>query len=265
MLGQIAKQLRLVTRGSEVTWRYGYHLPDVLKYRLQRPRTPSGEVRRVVEELNQNGVARTSVGALLASDSVYQELRREVDDVQRVRAEDLTKARAAGVLGAHKTYSYEFFDGHPKPGTVHTRFASQPEIKQVADQYLGLNARLRGCNTWLTLVTNAEARQSQTWHRDPEDRYVVKIFTLLSEVDKGCGPFQYAPGSHMKSSNAGLKAFTKYGLSDDEMDTLVPRKQWFLGTGEPGTIIFADTRGYHKGGLARERERLVFVGMYLAF
>lgn len=265
MLGRIAKQLRVATRESEITWRYGYHLPDVLKYRLQRPTTLSSETRRVVEELNQNGVARTSVGALLASDRLYEELRQEVDELQRTRAGELAKARSGGNQGAHKTYSYEFFDGHPKPGTVHTRFASQPEIRQVADQYLGLSSRLRGCNTWLTLVSNAQARQSQTWHRDPEDRYVVKIFTLLSDVDQGCGPFQYAPASHMKSGNAGLKAFTKYGLSDDEMDGLVPRAQWFYGTGQPGTIVFADTRGYHKGGLARKGERLVFVGMYLAY
>lgn len=265
MLGRIAKQLRVVTRGSEVTWRYGYHLPDVLKYRLNGPPTLSPEVLRVVEELDRNGVARTSVGALLASDGIYEELRQEVDDLQRARASELAQARGGGNEGAHKTYSYEFFDGHPKPGTVHTRFASQPEIRQVADRYLGLSSRLRGCNTWLTLVSNAEARQSQTWHRDPEDRYVVKIFTLLSDVDEGCGPFQYAPGSHMKSGDASLKAFTKYGLSDDEMAKLVPRDRWFLGTGQAGTIVFADTRGYHKGGLARERERLVFVGMYLAY
>jgi hypothetical protein len=87
----------------------------------------------------------------------------------------------------------------------------------------------------------------------------------LSDVDGGCGPFQYASGSHMKSANANVRAFDKYGLGDDEMATLVPRDRWFVGTGPPGTIIFADTRGYHKGGLARQRERLVFVGMYLAY
>jgi Phytanoyl-CoA dioxygenase (PhyH) len=254
-----------MTRGSEVTWRYGYHLPDVIAYRLHGQPDAPKEVLRVVDELNRNGVARTSVDALLSSDAVYRELRQEIDELQRVRADELAAARTRGNEGAHKTYSYEFFDGHPKPGSVHTRFASQPEIRQVADRYLGLRSRLRGANTWLTLVSNADARQSQTWHRDPEDRYVVKVFTLLSEVDKGCGPFQYAPGSHMKSGDAHLRAFDSYGLNDDEMAALVPRERWFTGIGSPGTIVFADTRGYHKGGLARERERLVFVGMYLAY
>jgi len=265
MLGRIAKQLRVATRKSEATWRYGYHLPDVIASRLNPPPEPSPELRRVVAELDRHGVARTSVAALLASDGLYGELRKEIDDLQRARAAELAEARTGGIQGAHKTYSYEFFDGHPKPGTVHTRFASQPEFRQVAERYLGFRGRLRGANTWLTLVSADEARQSQTWHRDPEDRYILKIFVLLSDVDAGCGPFQYAPGSHMKGSDPALKAVDRYGLSDDDMASLVPREGWFVGTGSPGTIIFADTRGYHKGGLARQRERLVFVGMYLAY
>ena len=265
MLGHIAKRLRVATRQSETTWRYGYHLPDVVAYRFTSQPTSSPEVSRVVDEINRNGVARTSVSALLTSDAVYKELRTEVDELQQARASELAAARSAGVEGAHKTFSYEFFDGHPKAGTVRTRFASQPEFRQVADQYLGLRGRLRGSNIWLTLVSADEARQSQTWHRDPEDRYIVKIFTLLSEVDSGCGPFHYAPGSHMKSSNTHLREVDRYGLSDDEMTALVPRDRWFVGTGAPGTIIFADTRGYHKGGLARQHERLVFIGMYLAY
>src|ERR1700730_15796665 len=104
VLGRIAKQLRVVTRESEITWRYGYHLPDVLKYRLQRPATLSSEVLRVAEELNQKGVARTSVGARLASDRIYEELRQEVGELQRTRASDLARVRSGENQGAHKTY-----------------------------------------------------------------------------------------------------------------------------------------------------------------
>ncbi len=264
MLGQLAKQLRVVTRQSETTWRYGYHLPDVLAYRLRSRPAPSLEMHRVIAELNRHGVARTSVTALLPSDEPFRALQDEVDDLQRARAAELATVRSDGVRCAHKTYSYEFLDAR-SPGAVHTRFASQPEFRYIADQYFGLRSRLRAANTWLTLVSADEARQSQTWHRDPEDRYIVKIFALLSDVDDGCGPFQYASGSHMKSKDAHVRTYDKYGLSDDDMATLIPRDRWFVGTGAPGTIIFADTRGYHKGGLARQRERLVFIGMYLAY
>jgi hypothetical protein len=35
-----------------------------------------------------------------------------------------------------------------------------------------------------------------------------------------------------------------------------------VGTGDAGTIIFADTRGFHKGGEARTRDRLMYTCMY---
>ena len=42
---------------------------------------------------------------------------------------------------------------------------------------------------------------------------------LLSDVDEGCGPFQYASGSHMKSADPRVKGFDKYGLSDEQVDS----------------------------------------------
>ncbi len=265
MLGKIARQLRVTTRRSEMAWRYGYHLPQVLRYRLRAEAGQSSEVRRVIDELDREGVVQTSAEALLSSPESFQALRDEVVKIQRDRTADLVEARRQGNLGGLKSYSYEFFGGLQNASPIHREFACQPEFKQVADGYLGLGSRLRAADTWLTLVSNAEARQSQTWHRDPEDRYVVKVFALLSDVDDRSGPFHYARGSHMKGTDKRVKACAKYGLTDEEMNSLVPRKRWFIGTGGVGTIVFADTRGYHKGGLARERERLVFVGMFLAF
>lgn len=265
MLGSIAKQLRVATRRSEIAWRYGYHLPKTLRYRLGAATGFSPEVRRVVQTLNEDGVARTSVAALLSSPRSFQDLQNEVAELQRERAAELAEMRRQGNQSAKKTYSYEFFRNLEEASPIHRQFVAQPEFRQVADAYLGLQSRLRAANSWLTLVSSDKAQFSQTWHRDPEDRYVVKVFALLSEVDEGCGPFHYARGSHMKSRDKRVKACAKYGLTDQEMDALVPKDQWFVGTGSVGTIVFADTRGYHKGGLARERERLVFVGMFLAY
>lgn len=46
------------------------------------------------------------------------------------------------------------------------------------------------------------------------------------------------------------------------MAEVLPKVKWIQATGPRGTIIFADTRGYHKGGLARERDRLMFLCMF---
>ena len=46
------------------------------------------------------------------------------------------------------------------------------------------------------------------------------------------------------------------------MDQVIPKKDWIIGTGAKGTIIFADTRGFHKGGDARKGDRLMYTCMY---
>ena len=46
------------------------------------------------------------------------------------------------------------------------------------------------------------------------------------------------------------------------MAVVVPPEKWLKATGPKGTIVFADTSGYHKGGLARERDRLMYVCMF---
>jgi hypothetical protein len=46
------------------------------------------------------------------------------------------------------------------------------------------------------------------------------------------------------------------------MAAVVPESQWIPCVGPKGTIVFADTRGYHKGGLARERDRIMYTCMF---
>jgi hypothetical protein len=48
------------------------------------------------------------------------------------------------------------------------------------------------------------------------------------------------------------------------MADVVPCDRWIRGVGKVGTIIFADTHGFHKGGLARERDRLLYTCMFVS-
>jgi len=46
------------------------------------------------------------------------------------------------------------------------------------------------------------------------------------------------------------------------MAAAVPPAYWRRATGPAGTIIFADTRGYHKGGEAHEHDRIMYTCMF---
>jgi len=46
------------------------------------------------------------------------------------------------------------------------------------------------------------------------------------------------------------------------MAEVVPRDRWIQATGPAGTIIFADTRGYHCGGRSTQRDRVMAINMF---
>ena len=128
-------------------------------------------------------------------------------------------------------------------------------------------AKLRYYNVWKTFATETEARESQLWHFDREDNYILKAFLYLKDVDEGTGPFTYAPKTHPKGSLRSKQPeyFMEKNVqrsTDDQMAAAVPKENWIRGAGKKGTIIFADTRGYHKGGEARTDDRLMYTCMF---
>jgi hypothetical protein len=257
-------------RNFEWTWRYAFNLSPTLRYRFSR-RELSVEARRVLSELNRNGVAVTSVEALLGPDSRYEELARTVEELECERADAYREARASaqgeGETG-QKTFIYELLGRYPvfDPSSVYARFALQRPLLQIANAYFGMFTRLRYYNVWRTFAGRSEARESQLWHRDREDHFILKMFVYLSDVDEGCGPFTYAAGSHPKGTMRREPDFfleeNVRRSTDAQMTAAIPESHWVRCTGAWGTIVFADTRGYHKGGEARERERLMYTGMF---
>jgi hypothetical protein len=99
-----------------------------------------------------------------------------------------------------------------------------------------------------------------------EDLYIVKVFLYLSDVNQGAGPFTYAPGTRGKGRARQKPDYLLEGVTqrsiDAQMAAVVPRDRWVTCTGPKGTIVFADTRGYYKGGLSRERDRVLYACMF---
>ena len=266
----VLRQIARIGRNYEWTWRYAFNLAPTLAYKFSRPAL-SGEAARIVSDINRHGVAITSAERLLADTACYRELERAVAEVERELAEELRAARADASkedAAGQKTFIYELLGRYPvfDPQCVYARFALQQPLLQIANAYFGMYTRLRYYNVWRTFSTHTPARESQLWHRDREDHYILKMFVYLSDVDEGAGPFTYAAGTHRKGQLRREPACFLEGnvkrSTDSQMAEVIPRDQWVRGTGPKGTIIFADTRGYHRGGLARERDRLMYTGMF---
>lgn len=263
---------RLVRAGRhhDHTWRYGFNLAPTLSYRL-RPHSLSKAARQVVSDLNHEGVAISSASALLETGQLYEELASTVDGLEQDLALQLSNARAAAencdAIG-NKTFNIELLGSHPvlEPESVYARFALQKSLLQIANAYFGMFTCLRYYNVWHTFAIQSGPRESQLWHRDREDHQILKVFVYLSDVDEGSGALTYAAGSHAKGK---LRRQPEYFVQgnvkrsyDSQMAEVVPQERWIKGIGPKGTIVFADTHGYHKGGLARERDRLLYTCMF---
>jgi hypothetical protein len=268
-------RLRLVVRSlrnNEFIWRYGFNFAPTVRYSVARGNDLGSTEKRILKELNRDGVAIASVEDLWADRSEFDELGTTVDAIMVDRDQEITALEAnAGDTSriGTKTFNLELLGSELTfdPAEVFSRFALSPPLLNIANAYLGMYARLRYYNVWYTFATNGAARESQLWHFDREDNYILKLFVYLKDVDSGTGPFTYAPGTHRKGLywNRKPESFAENNVArttDDQMNAVVPRDRWITATGKKGTVVFADTRGYHKGGEARTDNRLMYTCMF---
>lgn len=268
-------QLRSIVRSlrnNEVIWRYGFNFSPSLRYSVDSQNSLGTSEESVLINLNRDGIAIANVDDLLGASSEFDELNTTVDSMLISRKEEVAdleeNAGDTSRIGS-KTFNLELLGSELTfdPSAIFSRFALNPGFLNIANAYLGMYARLRYYNVWYTFATNGAARESQLWHFDREDNYILKIFVYLKDVEIGTGPFTYAPGTHRKGPHWNRKpeSFKENNVlrtTDDQMDAVIPRENWITATGKKGTVVFADTRGYHKGGEARTGNRLMYTCMF---
>lgn len=136
-----------------------------------------------------------------------------------------------------------------------------------------VNEYMRMCSYFFYLTLNitspvkegSEAVQSQRWHNDPEDKIMCKVFLYLTDVDEESGPFTYVSGTQYGGRWRHLfhdQPPRGFIALDRPIDELVRSSDIRRYTGKAGTIIFCDTSGYHRGGYATARKRIMLTMGY---
>jgi len=266
------KEFYRVCRKTDFTWRYLANLNPWLEYRkLRQPLTAIQQ--RVLNSLIQDGIAITSVDEFLENPSLYQDLFDAVTERENLKAHEIQLARKKTAEEAEtKSYLVNLIDrGHLfHPEDIFIRFAVLPEITAIINGYFGMLTKLFYCNVWHNLPMTGAARESQLWHRDPEDRYILKLFVYMTHVDEHSGATCYAPGTHPRGNVKRKPEQTlckegdayNYRTGDEQMAKVVSREKWITAIGPKRTMLFLDTRGYHKGGLVRRNDRILYNCMY---
>lgn len=137
--------------------------------------------------------------------------------------------------------------------------ALDPKLLEIVGSYLGLWPSLYSVNAWLHYPTDEPAKQSQLWHRDPEDLTLVKAFIYLDEVGETSGPFTYIPGTQPFGPRTGAarQLEKQKRVTDEEIGRVFHPDSWRICTGPANTMILADTVGYHRGGKPSAGRRIL--------
>ncbi len=149
------------------------------------------------------------------------------------------------------------------------RATASPQVLDIVNTYRGELTRLHYADHWFT-VPYAEIEErmaSQRWHRDPEEEHVVKVFTYFNDVDEGAGPFEYVRSS---ASGGRYGDFWPWGGREnrhpptEELDAATAPDDRLTLVGPAGTMLFCDTGGFHRGGFAREKPRVMGTSTYVS-
>jgi len=257
---------------NDLVWRLGSNFSPSLRYGFGFNERLGHAEAEIVNRLNEDGIAISTIDSLAGLRNDFDSVCVATDTLIDEKMESISSLRRNAGDEDHigrKTFNLEMLGSQLvfDPRSIFARFALNRVLVDIANRYFQMCAKLRYYNVWLTASSRSKARESQLWHFDREDNYILKVFLYLDEVVEGSGPFTYAPGTHRKGRHKAIKPeyFIEGGVmrtTDEQMSSVYPRENWKVCTGSKGTIVFADTRGYHKGGEARTKDRLMYTCMY---
>ena len=261
----------------EFDWRWNRNPASHRSFAKTPPRLNTLQ-QSLLNELNQNGVAVCRFDELLDDRALWNRLSNNVEafiSSQRVQ-EAIAKAQKTFQekrdANAVTHYILSYYDQNTKPlidaGAPLLDLALRPRILDVVNSYLGMWSRLIYFDMWHTLPLDTDTHiLSQRWHRDPEDRKKIRIFLYFNDVDEQAGAMEYFAGSQMGGPYQNLFPWedplrTPYP-PEEELIRRIPNAQRILLSGPRGTLIFCDTAGFHRGGIAKTKPRIVATAAYV--
>jgi hypothetical protein len=212
----------------------------------------------VLDELRREGFCVVPAAAVLGQE-LWEQLAADGDRFVAETEEGLA-LEAAGKEHNLRRSTKQFLVrrsawGVTLPGDdVWLGAALDHRVLDIANAYLGLWAKLEYVDLWHTPKTDAPERvSSQRWHRDFNDRLLLKAFVYLNDVGPDAGPFEYVPRSFPGGELGDLwpwwPGYDGYP-PDEEFARRMEGVRVETFTAPRGTMILCNTAGFHRGGYA---------------
>jgi hypothetical protein len=204
---------------------------------------------RIVEDLKKSGVSITSLEAM---------------DLEGV---DALLADAYALVARHSPWvrSFQADGADILARDKIIRWGLSDRLLDIAENYLGVPLGYDGANVYFTKADGMEAGQRR-WHRDAEDRRMLKIALYLNDVGEDGGPLQVLRRQlpdHDRMVRGKFPILTQEKL-ETALGDFDPERDVVTCTGNAGTLVFADTAAlYHRGKPASTRDRCAIFFNYM--
>lgn len=236
-------------------------LNQVARKRFIAENQPMSQAQQtLIDTIRRDGFAITHLEDLFPGKNVLGEMREVVARLEASAPQDHKKPFLTTLYDVYRQIDL---------GDPFVRFALSDEVRTIVNAYLGMWAKFYYYTLKITRPVGFDVapRDSQRWHRDPEDRKMCKVFVYLSDVDETAGPFMYARGS--TRGNVYGKLFKQkpphgYYPPDGAVEAAIKAEDIQACTGRAGTVIFADTSGLHKGGYATAKSRTMSTSGFMS-
>jgi ectoine hydroxylase-related dioxygenase (phytanoyl-CoA dioxygenase family) len=238
------------------------------RYAESAPRALDAVQERIVGEVDEQGYSLVSFTDLF-SDEDWRELVALRDRFVAATEADLAaggehvRVRAGKEFVVRElSYGVELDMGHPW-----FRASASRRMLDVANAYLRMWSKLEYVDVWYSVPQSEDANRisSQLWHRDYNDKHLLKAFLYLVDVDERMGPFQYIPGSQPGGPYADAWPWKPLGQNyptEEQLESRIPASAVKSFVGPEASLLFCNTAGFHRGGFSTTAPRVLATATY---
>lgn len=248
--------LKLFNRPGMRQWLARRHDDALRRHEPHLPRL-SGVDAEIVSALNRDGMCITSLEALQipGSDGMVRTSSALSDSFAPTARALSRKGEVFLIVPPEQIAS----------NPVIYNWGLHDRLLDIVEAYIGLPVAYDGVAINYTVADGREI-STRKWHRDWEDRRMLKVAVYLHDVDDEGGPFQQIRRNDAQQDDSDS---FNYALADDaelERRLGAPIEDSIISCeGVRGTVIFCDTaRLYHRGKPATRRDRAALFFSYFA-
>jgi hypothetical protein len=224
---------------------------------------------RIVADVEHHGYSLLTFTELFPDGTRWQELEAMRDRFVAETEADLAKGGEQVRVREGKEFVVRLHSYGVTLGLDDPWFAAcaSRRMLDVANAYLHMWSKLEYVDVWYSVPQAPDATRisSQLWHRDYNDKHLLKAFLYLVDVEESMGAFQYVAGSQPAGPYAGAwpwKPLGKNYPSEGELEQRVPESAVQTFVGPKATLVFCNTSGFHRGGFSTTAPRILATATY---